>query len=105
MQPDEPTPTEPQDDPLTTPMPNDPVQPLPGDDDDDPLTAPPPDDPVPPLPDDDDKPFSPPSDVPDDGVPPDHPSTDSNVQPEEVYDEGLGGAAEASDPAQNLPGS
>jgi hypothetical protein len=28
-----------------------------------------------------------------------HPSTDTNIEPEELYDEGLAGAAEAEDPS------
>ena len=36
--------------------------------------------------------------VPHDGdLPDDHPATDTNMQPEEVYDEGVGGAAEVDD--------
>lgn len=31
-------------------------------------------------------------------LPDDHPSTDTNIQPEELYDEGVSGAAEAEEP-------
>ena len=38
---------------------------------------------------------------PQDDIPPlddTHPTTDTNIQPEELYDEGVSGAAEAEDP-------
>lgn len=87
MQPDDNTPA--------FPMNEDPIKP----------TTPPPasDDPVQPLPQDGAPPFAPPTDIPGDDLPPDHPVTDTNVQPEEVYDEGISGAAEASDPSSNHP--
>ncbi len=65
-----------------------------------------------PLTGDDNPPFSPPEDVLNDDrrdpfdreldhdLDNTHPVTDTNIQPEEVYDEGLGGAAEASEPNQ-----
>lgn len=65
-----------------------------------------------PLAGDDNTPFSPADDVLDDetGDPFDreleeeldktHPATDTNIQPEEAYDEGESGAAEASEPNQ-----
>ncbi len=86
MQPDDNTPA--------FPMNEDPLQP----------TTPPPgsDNPILPLPKEEDPLFSPPSDVLVD-LPPDHPVTDTNVQPEEIYDEGISGAAEASDPSANHP--
>lgn len=82
--------------------PDDPTIPPVTDDDDD-LAPPLPDDDdegqsTQPLPLDEDVPFSAPDDVADDGVQPDHPVTDTNIDETEAYNEGLGGAAEASDP-------
>jgi hypothetical protein len=50
----------------------------------------------------DDNPMSEPDDIPsaDRGLDDTHPATDSNLQPEEDYDEGLSGAAEANEPNQ-----
>jgi hypothetical protein len=55
------------------------------------------------LPQDNQTPFNPATPTADDsGQPakldPTHPVTDSNIQPEEVYEEGVPGAAEASEP-------
>lgn len=66
--------------------------------------------PLPPLPQDDGTPFTPPTDPltdavvnedvrkAQDGLDPTHPTTDTNIEQEEWYDEDLGGAAEASEP-------
>jgi len=63
-----------------------------------------------PLSEDNDSPFSPPTDpladaseavearTADGQLEPTHQVTDTNVDPQEVYDEGLSGAAEASEP-------
>jgi hypothetical protein len=60
-----------------------------------------------PLPEDNQTPFSPADPTADDGqdyvgqsaqIGSTHPATDTNIQPEEVYEEGLSGAAEASEP-------
>lgn len=51
-----------------------------------------------------DNPVSEPDDLPEkekDDLDRTHPSTDTNIQPEEEYDEGISGAAEASEPNQN----
>jgi hypothetical protein len=63
------------------------------------------------LPQDNQTPFNPAepprSDAPADAsqpapsLDPTHPATDSNIQPEEVYEEGVPGAAEASEPNPN----
>lgn len=65
------------------------------------------DDNIKPLPEDNDPPFSPPSppvDDDDDDMPDKlddtHPATDTNIQPEEVYEEGLSGAAEVKEPSE-----
>lgn len=63
------------------------------------------------LPEDYDTPFRPATDGRDDAAEPDserqyeenrvpdtHPETDTNIQPEELYDEGIAGAAEISEP-------
>ena len=62
------------------------------------------------LPEDGATPFSPAGTSRDPSAPPDdpqqmtqalddtHPTTDTNIEPEEAYDEGLSGAAEASEP-------
>jgi hypothetical protein len=61
------------------------------------------------LPEDHDTPFSPPDDSqPSDDatgdnqqqgtIDPTHPATDTNIEEEELYDEGLSGAAEAEEP-------
>jgi hypothetical protein len=47
--------------------------------------------------DDEDNPRSDPVDVPKE-IDDTHPSTDTNIDPAEEYDEGLSGAAEAEDP-------
>lgn len=85
---------QPDDNTQAFPTNDDPVPPAPDDD---------PDEPVQPLPQDGSPPFSPPTDVPSDGVTPDHPVADTNIQPEEVYEEGHGGATEASDPLKDRP--
>lgn len=50
-----------------------------------------------PLANDDATPSAPPSSNLDDT----HPATDSNIDATELYDEGLSGAAEAEEPAEN----
>jgi hypothetical protein len=62
------------------------------------------------LPEDNQTPFQPAAPARDDNLPADdsgqptsdldstHPATDSNIQPEELYDEGVSGAAEADEP-------
>lgn len=77
----------PDDDDDTVPPVPDPTIP---DDEDDATLVPPGN----PLPQDGDTPFSPAGDVNDD-IPVDHPATDTGIQPEEAYDEGLAEAAEA----------
>ncbi|MDB5169021.1 MAG: hypothetical protein JWO41_377 [Candidatus Saccharibacteria bacterium] len=49
------------------------------------------------LPEDNGTPFSPPDDAAD-KLDDTHPVTDTNIDPQEVYDEGLPGAAEAKEP-------
>lgn len=61
------------------------------------------DEPVQPLPQDGDTPFSEPSDVPKNDMPVDQPPLDTNVQPEETYDEGRSGAVEDQTPPQEPP--
>lgn len=65
------------------------------------------------LPEDNETPFRPAGPAPaeattsgdssadDNKLPDDHPATDTNIQPEELYDEGVSGAAEASEPNVN----
>jgi hypothetical protein len=42
---------------------------------------------------------------PQDDLPDDHPTTDTNIQREELYDEGISGAAEAAEPQAGQPPS
>lgn len=55
---------------------------------------------VPPLPQDTGSPANDPDDIPasDGELNVEHPATDTNIQPEEQYDEGASGAAEAVEP-------
>jgi hypothetical protein len=60
------------------------------------------DEPTQPLPQDGDTPFSEPSDVPGSDLPADAPPLDTNVEDEEVYDEGQAGAVEDNKPPEEL---